>query len=84
MISCYEDKTVPYRRNAEIMYNMIQNSGQICELSMYHTDAESPHKFELQDSQAYTSVTTQFGKTMQVPYVYIEMMQFWRRFEQTK
>lgn len=81
MISCYEDKTVPYRRNAEIMYNMIRNSGQICELSMYHTDAESPHKFELLDSQAYTQVTTKYGKTMQAPFVYIEMMEFWRRFK---
>ena len=78
-----EDSTVPYERNGVYMYNMIKNAAQPCELRVFSTDAGSAHHFEQQDSRAYTSVTTVYGKTMSAPLVYIEMMQFWRRYEKT-
>lgn len=83
IFASYEDKTVPYGRNAVYMYNMLKNAGQICELRLFHSDAPSAHHFEQQDSRAYTEVTTIYGKTMTAPLVYIEMMQFWRRYEKT-
>ena len=77
----YEDTVVPYRRNSELMYQMMKNAGQVCELRMFHTDAASAHNFEVQDSRYLTEVTTVYGETMQAPVVYIEMLQFWRRYE---
>jgi dipeptidyl aminopeptidase/acylaminoacyl peptidase len=78
-----EDNTVPYTRNAVYMYNMLKNAAQPCELRVFSTNASSAHHFEQQDSRAYTTVTTVYGKTMSAPLVYIEMMQFWRRYEKT-
>lgn len=63
------------------MYQMMKNAGQVCELRLFHTDASSPHNFEVQDSRHLTEVTTVYGETMQAPLVYVEMLQFWRRYE---
>lgn len=81
IFTCYEDTTVPYQRNALLMYNMIRNSGQVAELSLVHTDASTPHRYELQDSEAFISVTTSYGETMQAPWVYVDMLEFWRTYE---
>ena len=81
IFDAYEDGQVPYERNALYMYRMLTNAGQICELRMFHTDAPTPHKFELGDSRAMIEVTTTYGKTMSAPLVYVEMLQFWRRYE---
>ena len=81
IFSSYEDNVVPYRRNSELMYQMMKNAGQVCELRLFHTDAASPHNFEVQDSRYLTEVTTVYGETMQAPLVYVEMLQFWRRYE---
>ena len=49
IFTCYEDTTVPYQRNAQLMYNMMKNAGMECELSLVHTDAATPHRYEQQD-----------------------------------
>ena len=81
IFTCYEDTTVPYRRNAELMYNMMVNAGMECELSLVHTDASTPHRYEQQDSNANITVTTRFGETMSAPWVYVDMVKFWRKYE---
>lgn len=81
IFASYEDNVVPYRRNAELIYKMMKNAGQVCELRLFHTDASAPHHFELQDSRYLTEVTTVYGETMQAPLVYVEMLKFWRRYE---
>ena len=81
IFTCYEDTTVPYRRNAEIMYNMMQNAGIECELSIVHTDASAPHRYEQQDSNANINVTTRYGETMSAPWVYVDMLKWWRKYE---
>ena len=81
IFTCYEDTTVPYRRNAELMYNMMVNAGMECELSLVHTDASTPHRYEQQDSNANITVTTRYGETMSAPWVYVEMVKFWRKYE---
>lgn len=81
IFSSYEDNVVPYQRNCLQMYTMLKNAGQVCELRMFHTDAGAPHHFELQDSRYLTEVTTIYGETMQAPLVYVEMLEFWRRYE---
>ena len=37
--------------------------------------------FGVQDSRHLTEVTTIYGETVQAPLVYVEMLQFWRRYE---
>lgn len=81
IFGCHEDSTVPSRRNAELMYRMLVNAGQVCELRMFHSDASKTHHFELEDSRYLIDVTTVYGETMQAPLVYVEMLQFWRRYE---
>ena len=81
IFTCYEDSTVPYQRNAQLVYNMMVNAGMECELSLVHTDAATPHRYEQQDSKAYIDVTTSYGETMQAPWVYVEMLNFWRKHE---
>ena len=82
IFTCYEDTTVPYRRNALLMYNMLKNGGVECELSLVHTDASSGHRYELQDSQAYIDVTTLYGENVSAPWVYVDILEFWRKYEQ--
>ena len=81
IFTCYEDNTVPYQRNAQLMYNMMVNAGMECELSLVHTDASTPHRYEQQDSNANITVTTRFGETMSAPWVYVDMVKFWRKYE---
>ena len=80
IFTCYEDTTVPYRRNAELMYNMMVNAGMECELSLVHTDAATPHRYEQQDSNANITVTTRYGETLSAPWVYVDMLKFWRKY----
>ena len=80
IFTCYEDTTVPYRRNAELMYNMMVNAGMDCELSLVHTDASTPHRYEQQDSNANITVTTRYGETLSAPWVYVDMLKFWRKY----
>lgn len=84
IFTCYEDSTVPYQRNAQLVYNMMKNAGMECELSLVHTDAATPHRYEQQDSKANISVTTRYGETLSAPWVYVDMLQFWRKYENNR
>ena len=81
IFTCYEDTTVPYQRNAQLVYNMMVNAGMECELSLVHTDAATPHRYEQQDSNANITVTTRYGETLSAPWVYVDMLNFWRKYE---
>jgi hypothetical protein len=63
------------------MYLMLKNAGQDCELALYNSKISAPHHFELQDPQYMTQVTTKDGQTMQVPLIYIEMLEYWKKYE---
>ena len=74
---------------AKICYRMLLNSGQITELRIldsfkdYTGTGTSAHHADTQDPALRTTVTTRFGVEMtNVPIVYVEMLQFWRRYEQ--
>lgn len=74
-----DDATVPYRRNAELMYRMLINGGNICELRVFETGG---HHFEIDNPDCLTSWTNSRGQLLEdVPVVYIEMLQFWKRYE---
>ena len=81
LFGCPEDNVVPSGRNAELMYLMLKNAGQDCELALYNSKISAPHHFELQDPQYMTQVTTKDGQTMQVPLIYIEMLEYWKKYE---
>ena len=81
LFGCPEDNVVPSGRNAELMYLMLKNAGQDCELALYNSKISAPHHFELQDPQYMTQVTTKDGQTMQAPLIYIEMLEYWKKYE---
>ena len=82
-----KDTIVPYKRNALLMYNMLINSAQDAEFRMFNIDndvdmSKTAHHFELRTDRVIT-YTNSRGVTLQnVPIVYIEMLTFWRRYEQ--
>ena len=78
-----EDTSAPYLRNAVYMQRMLTNAGCVNELRLFSTDASNAHRFELSDSRAYVNHTTIFGEVVSAPVAYIEMLQFWRRYEKT-
>ena len=81
LFGCHEDNVVPSRRNAELMYKMLQNAGVDCELALYHTDISAPHHFELQDPVYMTDITNSAGEAMNVPLIYVEMLKYWQKYE---
>ncbi len=78
-----EDTSVPYQRNCVLMEKMIKNAGGIVELRLFSTDTSDAHHFEFKDSRAFIDHTTIYGETIHAPLVYVEMLQFWRRYEKT-
>ena len=82
----YVDPTVPYERNALIMYKMLKNAAQICELRMFDTSNDedtsvTAHHFEMRTDRL-TDIVNSRGETIEnVPVVYIEMLRFWQRYE---
>ena len=80
------DSTCRPLRNARYLYWMLRNGGSYVEWYNYDssrmTDGGSPHRFEI-DSAFLTTVTNSRGQTLTgVPYLYVEMLRFWRRWEQ--
>lgn len=91
MFTCIQDPNNGYQATAQLYMTMLANSGQQAELRLYNSyknidypnDSRSAHYYELADPTLRTTYTTIFGQTLtNVPRVYIEMLQFWRRFEQ--
>ena len=76
------DQAAKYKRSGAIFMRMMENAGEICELRLYTTDETGdPHHLELLDSRTMIDVTTIYGETMKAPLPYVEMLQFWRRYE---
>lgn len=84
IFACKNDDVAVYNRDAIYLYKTMMNSGQIVELRTFESsDSSTPHWFELTDSRAMTDITTIYGETVTAPKVYVEMLQFWRRYEKT-
>jgi len=80
----YQDSGAIHGRNIKMFYKMCENANEICELRLFNTDETTdPHHFEFLDSRAYINKTTIYGETVRAPLVYVEMLQFWRRYEKT-
>ena len=89
LFGCYEDASCPPDDTALLYYKMLTNTAQIAEVRLFHSYKDysgtgtSAHHYDTQDPALRTSITTRFGEAMtNVPVVYVEMLQFWRRYEQ--
>ena len=84
LFGCNQDTTAPVDRGTKLINRMFLNSGHWCEMRLFDTTLSSgQHHYDTQDPSLRATVTTRFGVEMSnVPIVYIEMLQFWRRFEQ--
>lgn len=93
MFGCFEDPNNGYQATAQLYMTMLSNAGQQAEYRLFHSDkatnypsdSRSEHYYELADPTLRTTVTTIYGEEMtDVPIVYVEMLQFWRRYEQNQ
>lgn len=91
MFGCFEDPNNGYQATAQLYMTMLGNAGQQAEYRLYHSDkatnypsdSRTAHYYELADPTLRTTVTTIYGEEVtNVPMVYVEMLQFWRRYEQ--
>jgi len=80
MFAVLDDSTVKNSRNCALVYRMLLNAGQIAEMRWFQTGG---HHYELASQNLLSSYTTQYGETLaDVPITYVEMLAFWRRYEQ--
>lgn len=74
---------------ADVCYRILLNSAQMTEIRLFNSEKDysgtgtSAHHYDTQDPALRASVVTKYGEELtNIPIVYIEMLQFWRRFEQ--
>lgn len=85
LFGCNQDQSCTPSETSALYYRMLLNSGQIAELRLFNTEiaAANAHHYDLQDPALRTTVTTSYGEELtNIPVVYIEMLAFWRRYEQ--
>ena len=89
LFGCNQDQSCTPERTSALYYRMLINAGQIAECRLYNSYKDytgtgtSAHHYDTQDPALRTTVTTSFGEELtNVPIVYIEMLSFWRRYEQ--
>ena len=76
-----DDTTCYYQRTSVLLYKMLRNGGNIVELRLFQSGG---HHADVQNTNMeLAEVTTRYGTVVEhVPVVYVEMLKFWRRFEQ--
>ena len=75
-----DDEICHWQRTSLLWYKMLVNGGNIVELRLYE---EGGHYADTQNDNMRTTVTTRFGEVLtDIPVVYVEMLRFWRRYEQ--
>ena len=89
LFGCNQDESCPIAYTSEVFYRMLINAGQVAELRIFNSYKDytgtgtSAHHYDTQDPALRTDITTTYGEALtSVPMVYIEMLEFWRRYEQ--
>ena len=89
LFGCNQDTTCPPPETSALYYRMLINAGQIAELRLFNSYKDysgtgtSAHHYDTQDPALRADITTSYGEALEdVPIVYIEMLAFWRRYEQ--
>lgn len=78
------DSTETY---ANLLYDLAQRGGGNIVEKRYFESSLGPapkdrHHYDTQDPQFTMTITNRYGEEIETSVVYIEMLQFWRRFEQ--
>jgi len=74
-----QDTSAVAARSSEYVFNMMRNNGTQCEYRVLPTGG---HAFELESQNRLASYTNSYGVTLtDVPIVYIEALQFAKRYE---
>ena len=74
-----DDVAIP-NVNGNLLATMMRNGCNIFEMRTFPSGG---HHYDTQNSSLRTTVTTRYGESMSnVPVVYVEMLMWWRRFEQ--
>ena len=80
MFAVHDDATVNNARNCDLVKTMMLNGAQVVELRYFE---DGGHHFEVTSKYLLPTYTTSYGQTLtDVPVVYVEMLAFWRRYEQ--
>ena len=89
MFGCNQDPSCPPPSTTSLYYRMLINSGQITECRLFNSYKDytgtgtTAHHYDTQDPALRVNITTTYGVALTaVPIVYIEMLEFWRRYEQ--
>jgi len=89
LFGCNQDESCPPPATTSLYYKMLMNAGQIAECRLYNSYKDytgtgtSAHHYDTQDPALRANITTSYGEALtDIPIVYIEMLAFWRRYEQ--
>lgn len=84
LFGCNQDPSCTPSQTTKLYYKMLMNAGQICECRMFNTTLTAKqHHYDTQDPNLRADITTSYGEELtNIPIVYIEMLAFWRRYEQ--
>lgn len=89
LFGCNQDESCPPSATSALYYRALTNAGQLAELRLFNSYKDytgtgtSAHHYDTQDPALRANVTTHYGEELtNIPIVYIEMLQFWRRYEQ--
>lgn len=89
MFACHQDPNNDIDKASGLYLTMFQNTANIVSLRLFNSYKDytgtgyTAHYYELQDPALWVTATTIYGATVQdVPILYVEMLEFWRRYEQ--
>lgn len=87
--ACLQDATCPPSKTSQVLYRLFQRGGQRVEIRIYDCSVKysSPsteaHHYDTQDENLKINYTSKYGESLSnISIVYIEMLEFWRRYEQ--
>lgn len=76
-----DDATVTPNQCCISIDKMLKNAGMAAEFRLFSDGGG--HHYDTQNSHLRTNITTIYGEQLNnIPVVYVEMLQFWRRYEQ--
>lgn len=76
-----DDATVIYQQNAAILVKVAQQSGQICVARYFEAGG---HHYDTQNGELQVAVTNSYGVSITTSVVYVEMLSWWREWENFK
>lgn len=84
LFGCNQDPSCVPSKTTALYYRMLMNAGQIAECRLFNTSlTANQHHYDTQDPNLRADITTSYGEELtNIPIVYIEMLAFWRRYEQ--